>query len=109
MRGYLSTDHLGNTWLVTDANHAVIARHDFTPFGEEIPAGSAARTTQWGAFDGVRQKFTGQEHDDENQFDFFQARYLSAAQQRFLSPDPGNAGADLFQPAIVECVCVCAE
>jgi RHS repeat-associated protein len=95
---YLSTDHLGNTRLVTDGSANVIARHDFTPFGEEIPAGYAARNTQWGAFDGVRQKFTGQEHDDENQFDFFQARYLSAAQQRFMSPDPANAGADLMNP-----------
>ena len=95
---YLSKDHLGNTRLVTDGSANVIARHDFTPFGEEIPAGYAARTKQWGAFDGVRQKFTGQEHDEENQFDFFQARYLSAAQQRFLSPDPGNAGADPFNP-----------
>ena len=32
---YLSGDHLGNTRLVTDANHAVIARHDFMPFGED--------------------------------------------------------------------------
>ena len=42
--------------------------------------------------------FTGQEHDEENQFDFFQARYLSSAQQRFLSPDPANAGADPLNP-----------
>jgi RHS repeat-associated protein len=43
-------------------------------------------------------RFTGKEHDEENQFDFFQARYLSAAQQRFLSPDPMNAGADPLNP-----------
>jgi RHS repeat-associated protein len=42
--------------------------------------------------------FTGQEHDAETEFDFFQARYLSAAQQRFLSPDPFNAGADPLNP-----------
>jgi RHS repeat-associated protein len=46
----------------------------------------------------VKQKFTGQEHDAETQFDFFHARYLSAAQQRFMSPDPGNAGAELASP-----------
>jgi RHS repeat-associated protein len=46
----------------------------------------------------VKQKFTGQEHDGGTEFDFFHARYLSAAQQRFMSPDPGNAGADLANP-----------
>jgi RHS repeat-associated protein len=30
---------------------------------------------------------TGKEHDDETQLDFFQARYFSAAQGRFTSPD----------------------
>jgi RHS repeat-associated protein len=95
---FLSTDHLGNTRLVTDGSANVIARHDFTPFGEEIPAGYGGRGSEWGKYDAVNQKFTGQEHDEETQFDFFQARYLSAAQQRFMSPDPGNAGADPTNP-----------
>ena len=42
--------------------------------------------------------YSGQEHDGETEFDFFHARYLSGAQQRFMSADPGNAGADLFDP-----------
>jgi RHS repeat-associated protein len=84
---YLSTDHLGNTRLVTDANHNVIARHDYTPFGEEIPAGYAGRGSEWGKYDAVNQKFTGQEHDQETQLDFFQARYFSSAQGRYTSPD----------------------
>jgi RHS repeat-associated protein len=46
----------------------------------------------------ITQKFTAQEHDSETQLDFFQARYLSAAQGRFLSPDPMNAGADPLNP-----------
>ena len=95
---YLSTDHLGNTRTVTDGNHVVVARHDYTPFGEEIPAGYAGRETEWSGYDAVNQKFTGQEHDGETQFDFFHARYLSAAQQRFMSVDPGNAGADPMNP-----------
>jgi len=95
---YLSKDHLGNTRLVTDAGATVIARHDFRPFGEEIRAGDGGRGSEWGGYDAVKQKFTGQEHDEETQFDFFQARYLSAAQQRFMSPDPGNAGADPSDP-----------
>jgi RHS repeat-associated protein len=95
---YLSQDHLGNTRLVTDAAGNTIARHDYRPFGDEITTGYAGRTADWAKYDGVKQKFTGQEHDGETQFDFFQARYLSAAQQRFMSPDPGNAGADPMNP-----------
>src|SRR6185437_16873902 len=85
---YLSTDHLGNTRLVTDANHTIIARHDFTPFGEEISASYAGRTSQWGGYDAVNQKFTGKERDQETGLDFFGARYMSAAEGRFTSPYP---------------------
>jgi RHS repeat-associated protein len=46
----------------------------------------------------VNQKFTGQERDTETGLDFFQARYFSGALGRFNSPDPGNAGASLFNP-----------
>ena len=95
---YLTTDHLGSTRLVTDADGNVVARHDYLPFGEEVPAGSAGRTGPWGAFDSVSQKFTGQERDQETGLDFFQARHFSNVLGRFLSADPGNAGADLSDP-----------
>jgi RHS repeat-associated protein len=43
---------------------------------------------------------SGQEHDGETtpNLDFFQARYYSGEQGRFLSPDPLNAGADPLNP-----------
>jgi len=43
-------------------------------------------------------RFTAKERDSETQLDFFQARYFTSAQGRFTSPDPGNAGADPFDP-----------
>src|SRR5207237_2082070 len=46
----------------------------------------------------IRQKFTGQERDGESMLDFFQARYYSGALGRFLSADPGNAGANPADP-----------
>ncbi len=59
---YLTWDHLGSTRLVTDAAGNVVARHDFLPFGEEIPSGYAGRDEQWGATgDNVNQKFTAME------------------------------------------------
>ncbi len=85
--------------MVTDPFANIIARHDYLPFGEEIPANTAGRRSEWGPFgDKVNRKFTRQERDEETGFDFFQVRYFYGAQGRFNSPDPGNAGADLYNP-----------
>jgi len=78
----------------------VVARHDYLPFGEEIPAGYAGRSASllFGASDGVEQKFTGQIRDSETGMDFFPRRYYASAVGRFTSPDPMNLGADLLDP-----------
>ncbi len=96
---YLSYDHLGSVRMVTDQNGNLIARHDFLPFGDEIPGGWVGRDSTWGpGTDNVNQKFTGQERDAETGLDFFQARYYTSGVARFMSPDPENAGADLTNP-----------
>jgi RHS repeat-associated protein len=95
---YIATDHLGSTRMVTDQNANVVGRHDYLPFGEEIAANTGGRNSNFGTQDFVNQKFTAKERDSETQLDFFQARYFSAAQGRFLGPDPGNAGASLTDP-----------
>ena len=46
---YLSYDHLGSVRLVTDQNGVVKARHDFLPYGEEVPASTAGRSSQFGS------------------------------------------------------------
>jgi RHS repeat-associated protein len=86
---YLTSDHLGSTRLVTDINGYVKARHDYLPFGEELPSnvGSRSSVDGYGAVDGVRQKFTQKERDNESGLDYFDARYYSSAQGRFTSPD----------------------
>ena len=96
---YMSLDHLGSTRMVTDGSGNVVARHDYLPFGVEVPAGYGGRTTAWGTVDSLNPKFTGQERDTETGVDFFQARYHGSAQGRFLSPDPlGNFVADPTNP-----------
>jgi RHS repeat-associated protein len=96
---YLSYDYLGSVRMVTDENANVVARHDFAPFGQEIPLGIGIRTAApWGASDNVETKFTGQVRDTETNLDFFNARYLSGGLGRFMSVDPGNAGADVANP-----------
>jgi RHS repeat-associated protein len=95
---YLSYDHLGSVRMVTDQNANVIARHDYLPFGEEIPGNTAGRDSTFGAPDNVNQKFTGQERDAETSLDFFQARYYASGVMRFMSPDPLRLSAFLDNP-----------
>ena len=68
-------------------------------------AGVGGRTTDYssgsypsGAGDVESQKFTGKERDAETGLDYFGARYLSSAQGRFTSPDPGGEGSRVEDP-----------
>ena len=71
----------------------MFSRHDYLPFGEEIFAGTGGRATTQGyptspnSSDGVRQKFTLKERDNETGLDFFRTRYYSSVQGRFTSYD----------------------
>jgi RHS repeat-associated protein len=67
-----------------------VKRHDYLPFGEELPAGTGGRTTAQGyaVGDGVRQQFTSKERDVETGLDYFGARYHASRQGRFTSADP---------------------
>jgi RHS repeat-associated protein len=85
--------------MVTDASANPVARHDYVPFGMEIPTGYAGRTGVSGASDGLSPKFTGQDRDTDTGLDFFQARYMGSGQGRFTSADPaGNFVADPGNP-----------
>jgi RHS repeat-associated protein len=95
---YVSTDHLGSTRMVTDQNGAVVGRHDYLPFGEEVPASTVGRRSEWSASDSVKQKFTAKERDQETGLDYFGARYMSSAQGRFTSPDPSRLSAFISDP-----------
>jgi RHS repeat-associated protein len=98
---YVTTDHLGTTRLLTNSAGNVFARYDYEPFGTEIGANYDGRTTAMGftaMLDDTNPKFTGQMRDQETTLDFFSVRYMSGAQGRFQSPDPGNAGADPSNP-----------
>jgi len=85
---FLTADQLGSTRVVTNAAKGIVARHDFRPFGDEIPGtGIRQGITGYNQDGGVRQEFTGKERDAETGLDYFGARYFSAAQGRFTSPD----------------------
>ena len=84
----LTSDHLGSTRAVMKAD-GTVARHDYLPFGEELPSTVGGRSTVagYGAADSTRQKFTQKERDNESGLDYFGARYYSSAQGRFTSAD----------------------
>ncbi|WP_162179815.1 RHS repeat-associated core domain-containing protein [Bryobacter aggregatus] len=87
---YLHTDHLGSTRLITDGTNAT-RRFDYFPFGGELTGGDTTyRSASTLTASGVTpaQRFTGKERDGETGLDYFGARYMSAAQGRFTSPDP---------------------
>jgi RHS repeat-associated protein len=77
---------------------ASVTRHDYLPFGEEIPVALGGRTTpgeNYGAPpDNLRQQFTGYERDTETGLDFAIARYYANSQGRFLSTDPYDVNMD---------------
>jgi RHS repeat-associated protein len=88
---WLVTDPLGTPRMIFDQSGSLagVSRHDYLPFGEELFSGTGGRTTTQGysATDGVRQKFTEKERDNETGLDYFGARYYASTQGRFTSPD----------------------
>jgi len=80
---YLTNDHLGSPRINTNENGAVISRHDYRPYGEEI----TERTHSQYAPDKIRKQFTGYERDGETDVDFAQARYFKPILGRFYSAD----------------------
>jgi RHS repeat-associated protein len=89
--------------MLTDgANPPVnIRRYDYEPYGRQILAGTNGRSAAMGYLglaDSLGAEYIGETRDGETMLDFFNARYFAAAQGRFQSPDPGNAGASLANP-----------
>jgi RHS repeat-associated protein len=94
---YLTVDALGSTRLETSGTAqtgpSVVRNYDYLPFGQEIGTGTAGRDATFSAgyypsaATGQSDRFTGKERDAETGLDYFEARYFSAAQGRFTSPD----------------------
>ena len=100
---YVFADWLGSTRAITDQNQQMVARYDYLPFGRMLTAGDTGRTTGMGfvanpTLTGTKHRFTGQMRDGETTsvsrsgLDFMEARYFSAGQGRFTSPDEPFAG-----------------
>lgn len=90
---HYTLDHLGSPRLVTDATGQVLARHLYSPFGEEM---TDPADPEQAAF---RMRFTGHERDlmasgSLDDLDYMHARSYSPHMGRFLQVDPvlGSAG-----------------
>jgi RHS repeat-associated protein len=71
-------DHLGSTRVETDELGHALARHDYYPFGTEIPPLVASDNSH---------RFTGHERDQATGCDYMGARFYSPSLTRFLSAD----------------------
>ncbi|MBK7707806.1 MAG: hypothetical protein IPJ30_19155 [Acidobacteria bacterium] len=91
---YLTNDHLGSPRINTNENGAVVSRHDYRPYGEEI---TERRHSQYAA-DTVRKQFTSYERDGETGLDFAQARYFASGHGRFSSADSPFADQSVSDP-----------
>src|SRR4030095_3281496 len=112
---YVHSDLLGSVRMVTgerppNGTAPVLECYDYFPFGRMLNSSDDARNT--GCYPAnpdtqissrLAEKFTGKQRDSETRLDYFGARYYSAAQGRFLSPDRSEIPrplpyADLQQP-----------
>jgi len=109
---WLVSDQLGTPRMVFDKTGSLagMKRHDYLPFGEELGAYTGTRTLAQGYStpDGLRQKFTSKERDNETGLDFFEARYYGSTQGRFTSVDPVALTVDrLYDPQKINLYAYC--
>ena len=87
---YTATDQLGSPRVITNTLGAVVSRRDFKPFGEQVAVDGSYRSADltYNSGDGIRQKFTGYQKDEETQLDFAEARMYENRHARFTAVDP---------------------
>ena len=100
---YLTADHLGSPRIVTDGLGAVVSRHDYMAFGDEVSdtignVGGRTSAQGYGEEDEIRKGYTGYEKDEESGLEFAQARYYNSTHGRFTSVDPLMASANVKNP-----------
>jgi RHS repeat-associated protein len=87
---YFHLDHLGSPRVITDSSGAVISKHHYMPFGEELPVAPMNS--------GNKRHFTGHERDPESGLDYMVARYYSSSLGRFLAVDPSGRSVSPARP-----------
>ncbi len=89
---YYFSDHLGNNTIVTDGQGEWTNREEYSPYGETIFGGFAAK----------RFRFTGKERDAESGLSYHEARYYAPWLARWTSCDPSGLTAGVNAYAYVK-------
>src|SRR5206468_5793953 len=100
---YILQDIQGSARAVMSNNgssSAIMARHDYLPFGEEIGAGLGLRSSSqgYGATDTNRQKYGLTERDDATGLDHTWWRKYENLSGRWTSPDPYRGSMYIADP-----------
>lgn len=96
---YVFSDHQGSPRAITNGSGAIVSRHDYAPFGEELGAiGMRASTPGYGNGDNARQKYGGMESDDAGGLDHTLWRQYDSSSGRWTSPDPYGGSMSAASP-----------
>jgi RHS repeat-associated protein len=96
---YLMSDQQGSPRAVTNSSGAVISRHDYLPFGEEIgTVGMRTSGQGYSAGDNTRQKYAGMETDDATGMSHTLWRQYDSSSGRWTSPDPYTGSMTIANP-----------
>ena len=96
---YVMADQQGSTRVVMNAGAGIEARHDYSPFGEEITSNTGLRTSAQGysVTDSTRQRYAGMERD-ESGLDHTLWRKYEQRGGRWTTPDPYNGSMSISDP-----------
>ncbi len=97
---YVMSDHQGSTRAVMNNAGAVVSRHDYLPFGEEVYANVGMRSTgqDYNVGDGVRQRYAGMETDDATGMAHTLWRNYDSLSGRWTAPDPYGGSMTVADP-----------
>ena len=97
---YVFSDQQGTPRTITDSQGVVVSRHDYLPFGEEIPGNVGLRNgvAGYGGTEGARQKFAGMEKDDATGLAHTLWRKYDSTSGRWTTPDPDRGSLLLTNP-----------
>jgi RHS repeat-associated protein len=89
VRRNFHTDHLGSPRILTNPAGIISGRHHYYPYGLDVYIGGLQGDDRFA-------KFTGHERDPHGATDYMLGRTYAFTMQRFLSPDPGRDGWNLY-------------
>lgn len=88
---YVLRDQQGSKRVVLTGSGAVMARHDYMAYGEEVEPTVGMRdasTQKYGVNDGARQRFAQTEGDQATGLEHTNWRKMESGAGRWTSPDP---------------------